>query len=158
MRRHRPTPREHDGPAVSRSARAATDDAGAAALEFAAILLPLMALIFGIIGYGYMLSFRQAISQAAAEGARAAAVAPVGLPGPDRETRALDAVNASLGFGVTCASPGATCTVTIDPACGHFGCATVSVAYAYGANPLIPTFPFVPMPATLVYAASAEVS
>ena len=34
---------------------------------FAAILVPLMVLVLGIISYGYMLSFRQAISQVVEE-------------------------------------------------------------------------------------------
>ena len=35
---------------------------GAAAVEFALVLPILLLLVFGIIGYGYMLSFRQSIS------------------------------------------------------------------------------------------------
>ena len=49
-------------------------DRGAAAVEFALISPMLLLLVFGIVTYGYMLSFRQAIGQGAAEGARAAAV------------------------------------------------------------------------------------
>ncbi len=37
---------------------------GAAALEFALIAPLLLMLVFGIIQYGYVLSFRQALSQA----------------------------------------------------------------------------------------------
>lgn len=134
------------------------DDRGAAAVEFALILLPLMILVFGILGYGYMLSFRQAISQAAAEGVRAAAVAPAGLGNVEREARALTAVDNALGYGITCASAGMTCTVTIAPGCGAHDCAQVRLHYAYAANPLIPSFPFVPLPANLVYETSAAVS
>lgn len=132
------------------------DDRGAASVELAIILLPLMVLVFGIIGYGYMLSFRQAISQAAAEGARAAAVTPAGLSNTDRELRALDAINRSVGYGVDCSHPSMTCTVTFDAACGLHGCVSVALAYAYDADPLIPTL--VPVPETLAYTASAEVS
>ena len=38
----------------------------------------LLVLLFGIISYGYALSFKQGLTQAAAEGARAAAVASTG--------------------------------------------------------------------------------
>jgi Flp pilus assembly protein TadG len=51
-------------------------EGGAAAVEFALVAPLLLLLVFGVISYGYMLSFRQALSQGAAEGARAAAVSP----------------------------------------------------------------------------------
>jgi Flp pilus assembly protein TadG len=54
-------------------------DRGAAMVEFALILPIFVALVFGIISYGYMLSYRQAVSQAASEGARAAAIVPSGM-------------------------------------------------------------------------------
>ena len=47
---------------------------GAAAVEFALLVPIVLLLLFGIISYGYMLSFRQAMSQGASEGARAGAV------------------------------------------------------------------------------------
>src|SRR4051812_19761322 len=79
-------------------------EGGAAAVEFALVAPFLLLLVFGVISYGYMLSFRQALSQGAAEGARAAAVSP--LPDPAaKETAALDAINDALdvdAYGVTC--------------------------------------------------------
>ena len=60
--------------------RTGREDRGAAAIEFALILPILVVLVFGIIAFGYMLSFRQAMSQAAAEGGRAAAVRPPARP------------------------------------------------------------------------------
>ncbi len=87
-------------------------DDGAAAVEFAFIAPILIFLLLAIVGYGYMLSFRQAMSQAASEGARAAAVAPPGLPQTairhqdSVRKRAVDAVNQGLaGYGVTCVPP-----------------------------------------------------
>lgn len=83
----------------------ARDESGAAVVEFALILPVILALVFGIISYAYMLSYRQAVTQAAVEGARSAAVAPAGasLPG-----RVLSAVNRSLdGYGVACTAGGA---------------------------------------------------
>ena len=47
----------------------ARGERGAVAVEFALVLPLVLVLLFGIIGYGFMLSFRQGISQAAAEGA-----------------------------------------------------------------------------------------
>ena len=73
-------------------------------MEFA-LLVPLLVLIlFGIISYGVMLSFRQSLSQAAAEGARAAAVTFVA---GDKKDEAVLAVSAALGsFKITCTEAG----------------------------------------------------
>src|SRR3954471_22991764 len=79
-------------------------EGGAAAVEFALVAPLLLLLVFGVISYGYMLSFRQALSQGAAEGARAAAVSPY-PDASDKETAALDAINDALdvdAYGVTC--------------------------------------------------------
>ncbi len=130
---------------------AGRDDRGAAALEFALVLPILIVLVFGIISFGYMLSFRQAMSQAAAEGGRAAAVKPAGTSTTDRITAARAAINDALGsYGVTCTSggglthtggPSGTCSITIV-ACssGPSGaqCARVALSYPYSSNSLIP--------------------
>lgn len=144
-------------------------DRGAAAVEFALIMPILLLLVFGIISYGYMLSFRQAISQAAAEGARAAAVAQVAA---DRDDNALDAVNEALdSYGVTCAGVNGPlqrnddtvgdCSVVIA-ACANDAsvqCATVNIDYAYDDHPLLPV-PGVglALPDNLTYSAVARVS
>lgn len=126
------------------------DDKGAAALEFALILPILVMLVFGVISFGYMLSFRQAMSQAAAEGGRAAAVKPSGTASATRITAARAAINDALGsYGVSCTSGGSlthsggasgTCSVTIG-ACtsGPSGaqCAKVTLHYPYSDNALI---------------------
>ncbi|MEZ0578872.1 TadE family protein [Nocardioides sp. MH1] len=127
------------------------DEGGAAALEFALVLPMLAVLIFGVISFGYMLSFRQAMSQAAAEGGRAAAVKPAGTANADRITAARAAVNDALSsYGVSCTSGGGlthsggssgTCAITIG-ACtsGPSGaqCAKVALHYPYKDNSLIP--------------------
>ena len=143
-------------------------ESGAAALEFALVAPLVFALLFGIIGYGYMLSFRQGISQGAAEGARAAAVE---FNSANQSTVALAALNRSLeSYGVSCVGTalkkdGATvgdCSVTIDT-CENNGtktCASVHVSYAYRDHPLLPSFPGLggTMPENLDYTAVAEVS
>lgn len=148
---------------VSRRTR---DENGAAALEFALVAPLLFALIFGIIGYGYMLSFRQGISQGAAEGARAAAVAA-----SDSETAGMAALNRSLeSYGVSCSGTtltrdGATvgtCRVDVDKceSAGTKNCAFVQVNYAYRDHPLLPSFPGLggTLPENLDYEAVAEVN
>jgi Flp pilus assembly protein TadG len=120
-------------------------------LEFALILPILMALVFGVIAFGYMLSFRQAMSQAAAEGGRAAAVQIGGTPNGDRIAAARAAINDALDFyGVECTSgnalvhaggPSGNCSITIGSCTsGPAGaqCAKVTLEYPYSTNSLIP--------------------
>ena len=47
---------------ISRSSRR-QGQAGAAAVEFALVAPLLLVVVFGILSYGYMLSFRQSMSQ-----------------------------------------------------------------------------------------------
>ena len=149
---------------------------GAAAVEFAMVTPLLLILVFGVISYGYMLSFRQALSQAAAEGARAAAVSPY-PSAVDKEQSALDAVNDALGvdaYGVSCTGAAASsplkkdgvtvgsCSVT-TAACVQDptkDCATVRLDYWYKEHPLLPNFPGVGLllPSHLKYDATSQVS
>ncbi|HSX67538.1 TadE family protein [Nocardioides sp.] len=131
------------------------DEAGAAALEFALVLPILIMMVFAIITYGYMFSVRQALTQAAAEGARAAAVASTG----QASTRATAAVNEALsGLSLTCGAGGLTCTPTTST-CGTASCMSVTVAFAYRANnPLPSLLPDALIPASLTFTSSAEVN
>ncbi len=148
-----------------------TGDRGAAAVEFALIVPILLVLLFGIISYGVMLSFRQSMSQAAAEGARAAAVS---YQTSTAQASAYASVNEALNsFGVTCttgvlqkgATTVGTCAVSAPGACTPAAatgiqCVTVALSYNYRANPLVPSFPGVGavIPQTLSYSAQARVS
>jgi len=140
---------------------------GAAAVEFALIVPLLALLLFGIISYGAMLSFRQTMSQAAAEGARAAAVAPPhpSTPAVGAVAKASAAVAAALGAGFGCAEgvlsrDGATvgsCLITAPTTCTPSNCPyVVTISYDYAGHPLVPRMPLVPMPRSLTYTASAE--
>ena len=128
---------------------------GAAAVEFALVAPLLILLVMGVISYGYMLSFRQALSQGAAEGARAAAVSPFPTAAA-RQQEGLDALNEALdAYGVSCDGYAAgshlvkdgvnvgTCSVTIG-ACTNDptkDCVTAALDYWYEDNPLTPKFP-----------------
>lgn len=143
-------------------------------MEFALVAPLLIVLVMGVISYGYMLSFRQALSQGAAEGSRAAAVSP--FPTASTKQQAgLDALNEALtSYGVSCDGYAAgshlkknsvnvgTCSVLIA-ACANDAtkdCVKTSLDYAYKDNPLTPKFPGVGLvlPDSLTYDASARTS
>lgn len=149
-------------------ARARGRERGAAAVEFALIMPILLLLVFGIISYGYMLSFRQAISQAAAEGARAAAVAQRDA---DQVPAALAALNDALdSYGVTCSGnslsrngdPAGSCAVDVATCAGEAAsvrCVTVTINYDYDGSPLLPVPGMgIVLPDNLKYSAVARVS
>lgn len=114
--------------------RARDREDGAAAVEFALLVVPLLLLVLAAISYGYMLSFRQSISQAAAEAARAAALAPASA---DREAIARRTVQEVLG--VACGSAYLQCTFPAQ-SCG-VECVGVQLTYLYEDDPSKPVFP-----------------
>lgn len=122
---------------ISRRAR---DQRGAALVEFAIASVVLLTLLFGIISYGYALSFKQGLTQAAAEGARAAAVVSLS----QAPTKAADAVKPALkAFNKDCTSTGMSCTFSTaaaDTGCSS-SCIRVQITYDYKNHPLIPKFP-----------------
>jgi Flp pilus assembly protein TadG len=135
------------------------NEKGASAVEFALVVPLLCFLLFAIISYGYMLSFRQAVSQAAAEGARKAAVTPPGIVDAERKSDAIAAVNEALSsYSMTCNSGALACSAKPDASCPT--CWAVTVTYNYEADPLTPVFPGlgIVMPNILTYTAVAETS
>ena len=130
---------------------------GAAAVEFALIVPLLAVVLFGIINYGDMLSVRQSVSQAASEGARAAAV----FQGSDKEAEARSAVDDALeAQGQRCPAWGEGESPCDDDIAACEGdatrqCATVKVIIEYDA--LVPGFSL-GVPDTLSYTAVARVS
>ena len=140
---------------------------GAAAVETALTLcFVVIPLVFAAISYAYMLSFRQTVSQSAAEGARAAAVAPSSTSTPDRMAAATAAVSAAMSSGtgnLTCGQNYLTCTVTTVPNCGNgssHDCMSVTVEYPYRDHSLLPSVPGLGfmLPSSISYSAVAEVS
>ena len=129
------------------------DERGASAVEFALVLPLLVLFLFGIITYGYMFSVRQALTQAAAEGARAAAVAQTGASSTD----AVDAVNTALGgLNLTCGSAGLVCT-PVEESCDGEPCMRITVDYAYADNAPV-QFQLIPLPDALRFTSSARVN
>lgn len=134
----------------------------------------LILLVMGVISYGYMLSFRQALSQGAAEGARAAAVSPFPTAAT-KQAEGLSALNEALtAYGVSCSGVAAgshlrksnvdvgTCSVTTAACAGDptKDCVTVALSYLYQDHPLTPKFPGtgLVLPGTLTYDAVARTS
>lgn len=137
--------------------RRRADARGAVAVEFALLLPVLMVIVFGIIDFGDMLSVRQSVSQAAAEGARAAAVTQ-SASSDDKVAAAADAVDDALAAqNHTCKTGPSGCTTEIIDCPNDTAkkCARVKVVIDY--TPMVPGYGFV-LPSTLTYTAVARVS
>ncbi|WP_232677825.1 TadE/TadG family type IV pilus assembly protein [Nocardioides sp. R-C-SC26] len=154
------------------TSRRRESDRGAAAVEFALVMIPFILIVMGIISYGLLLSLRQSLSQAAAEGARAAAVT---MTTSSKQQAGYDAVTEALSSaGIRCASgnltrdgkAAGTCAVsapgpcTPTPADATVRCVTVRLVYDYKNAPAGPQFPGlgILMPDTVTYEAQARVS
>lgn len=126
-------------------------------VEFAFVSLLLVLFVTGIINFGLILSFKQDVTRAAAEGARAGAVAlpPAAPPSvqtsDSRHIAATTATNEAVdSFGKTCGSGGMTCEVILHdcnqvPVVGSVAyystpendCVTVELTYDYDGFPLL---------------------
>ncbi|MFL6205314.1 MAG: TadE/TadG family type IV pilus assembly protein [Acidimicrobiales bacterium] len=116
----------------------ARGDRGAAVVEFALVSVLLLSIVFGIIHYGLILSFKQDVTRAAAEGARAGAV-----EFPATQTDVETAAQAALGEAVEsfggstwssqgCGRAGTLCKVSEGPCTNGSGrCVTVELYYDY---------------------------
>jgi Flp pilus assembly protein TadG len=148
------------------SPRRCTGEAGTALVELALLITPLVLLLFGIIIYGYLMSFRQNMTSAAAEGARAGAIAPPDSS-PDSHVTAFNQATiatskALQSFGEDCNNGRTTCDVVIltCPAPSTLKCVTVTVTYDYEHNPLMPDVPVVSsaIPSTFVSKSTAQIN
>jgi Flp pilus assembly protein TadG len=148
------------------------DARGAVTVEFVLVLPFFLFLVFLLIGMATMFSFRQALSQAATEGARAAAVQPLTATDAARTSDAVAAINGTLGAQaqVSCVSgvlkrsgvSVGTCSVSAPTTCDvSKKCVTVKLTYNYRDHQLSGTLPFVPdalYPSALTYESSARVA
>lgn len=150
---------------MTRGIRARRGEHGAAAVETAICLcFVVLPLTFAVIGYAFLLSFRQSMSQAATEGARSAAVALSSTDQATRISRATTSVSNALNGMVgthSCNDGKLVCDVTFAQCTNSTAtCATVNVTYPYRANPLVPSVPLLGfvLPEKVHYSAVAEVS
>lgn len=111
---------------------------GAAIVEFAAVTLLLLALVYGIITYGVVFSVEQSVTHAAADAARAA----VGVPTSEAADRSRASAISSLSWlGDKIRPEDITTSVAncdFDPT---LPCVFVSIHYPYGDRPVIPRVP-----------------
>lgn len=146
-------------------------DGGTALVEFALVSVLLFTLVFAIINFGLILSFKQDMTRAAAEGARAGAVASRSDVYGTNDPRRLAAVQATdealAGFEQSCTG-GMTCTISAhdcddpvpdtngyhekDPAANtqpantendQPDCVTVELVFDYENHPLLAPVPLI---------------
>jgi Flp pilus assembly protein TadG len=122
-------------------------------VEFSLIMVLLLTIAFGIINFGIILSFKQDMTRAAAEGARAAAVAypaSAAVTTADAATeQAVQGFNKSCtgGGGLTCLVRQHDCSGSVpdtngdDPADPN--CVTVELIYDYDSHPLLVPVPLI---------------
>lgn len=152
---------------MARSTRGRGDD-GAALVEFTLVSLLLFLLIFGIIHFGYLLSFKQDMTRSAAEGARAGAVAfPSSKALVDTQKATSDAVTQagrSCGNDYNGGDPdgdGMACKVTLGSCISAAGqCVAVELTYDQKNHPLLGAAPFVSkiLPDTLRSKSEAKIN
>ena len=108
------------------------DQSGAAAVEFALVVGLFIFILYGLISFGMILATKQRITNAAAEGARAA----VG------QTSAAAAVTAATNRVLAAGLPAGAYTPTYTTAaCGSNQCITVTITYNLAGNPVVPPAP-----------------
>jgi Flp pilus assembly protein TadG len=121
-------------------------------VEFAFVVVLLIALLYGIISYGLILAAQSTITQAAADGARA------GIVNASSSSAAIIAAETQAGDDIGWMGKGAcyekdvtgsvsgvpiSCTATTGkcPSNANNQCITVTVSYSYGTSPLFPELP-----------------
>ncbi len=108
------------------------DESGAAILEFSLVFILFVFILYGLITFGVILAQKQAITNAAADGARSA----VGnaTPAAAAQARVESALGAPNGRYIA--------TYTSAPCVGGTGtCMTVKIDWQYKTKPLVPPAP-----------------
>jgi len=122
------------GPRARLRARAA-GERGVAMVEMAVVVGLLAVLLFGIITMGVTLGFRQSMTQATDDAARAAAVAPYELAAERAEAAANRSASA---WGERCNEGGLTCSFPIeDCAEGGGQCMSIELTFDLKNHPRV---------------------
>jgi Flp pilus assembly protein TadG len=108
------------------------DQSGTAAVEFALVVGLFVFILYGLISFGMILATKQRITNAAAEGARAA----VG------QTSSATAISVATARVLAAGLPAGSYTPTYSTAtCGVNQCITVTITYNLAAHPVVPAAP-----------------
>lgn len=119
-------------------------------LEMALVTPVLLLILFTIISYGILLSYKQSMTQVAADAARTGALAGVAQAQSSAEATldgsapgSLDGRNCSAidGDGLSCTATPGPCDPS-DPS-DPSKCLTVEVRYDNDADPMVPPLPFI---------------
>ncbi|MTV25044.1 hypothetical protein FTX61_06375 [Nitriliruptoraceae bacterium ZYF776] len=129
-----------------------TEESGAALVEFALVVIPLLLLLIGMITYGLILGLQQSVVHTASAAARAAIVTPA----DQIETR-IDQVAGQQLSWLGSRGTHVSTTSTVGP-CAASGreCVTVTVTYPYKDQPIIPGFLGLPVPDRITSTATLE--
>ena len=111
--------------------RNASDQRGAAAVEFALLVPFLCLLLFGVIDFGYMLNRDTMINNAAREGVRTASVGGSSAEVVQTVQDYLPAMPGTLTVTVTCTKPAGTACTSYDTEAESGGTAIVKVTYLH---------------------------
>ena len=120
------------------------DERGAEMVEFAFVVVLLVALLYGIITYGLILAAQATVTQAAADGARSGIVFSTAAA---QKAAAEGQASSDLGWmgKGTCneTSQLTTCTAVPEqcPSNSNNMCLAVTVTYNYSKAPLFPEMP-----------------
>ena len=129
---------------MQRLRRRLRGDRGSVAVEFALIVPVFLILVYGGLSFGLAMSAKSIVTEAAADGARAA----IGVPPASAVTVAENVAqqvldnegNAYRSYAVVSAK----LSVANDGTCGSSQtaqCITVTISYPYSAHPAIPNAP-----------------
>ncbi len=121
--------------------RNASEQRGAAAVEFALLVPFLCLLLFGVVDFGYMLNRDTMINNAAREGARTASAGGSSAETVQTVKDYLTAMPGTLTVTVTCTKPAGTACASYDTDAASGGVAIVKVTYLHPwITPVGPTF------------------
>jgi Flp pilus assembly protein TadG len=135
-------------------------DDGAAIVEMTMVGILLVFLLLGVVIFGYLMSFRQNMTQAAAEATRAGAVGAD--PVLDGRAAADQALKSFITNG--CSAAGMTCSIVVPltgcPSQPARQCVEVKLTYDYAGHPLLPDIPLVSsfFPSTIEAKSTAEIN
>jgi len=132
--------RHHLVPSGGRRRLRGRDQRGAAAVEFALVIMPLMFVLYGLIAFAMMFALKQSMTSAASDAARSA----IGAGSPAAQVQAAkDALVDRLDWLGDKYDPADSPEPQVAPCANNpfKTCITVTVTYPYSSKPLVPLAP-----------------